>query len=224
MLDPRDELIERHEAFVRRIVIATVRTFGLPKESTDEYISAAYMGLLDAADRFDPSLGKSFEGFAFRRIRGAVIDLIRSNSDVTGASYKAIKALRALDNHDDAIAVASNDSDDDVMQKIFSFSARGFLAVQLSGEKNEKSLKNVVDDSESAELQVIRDQRYQSLQRIVKKLPEKEQYIVQQHYFLGRSFAEIVQARPDLSKSWVSRLHTRALDLLAQLIREHGEL
>jgi RNA polymerase sigma factor (sigma-70 family) len=42
-----------------------------------ELKSAAYLGLTEAANRFDPSLGLSFATFAYPRIRGAIIDYLR---------------------------------------------------------------------------------------------------------------------------------------------------
>jgi DNA-directed RNA polymerase specialized sigma subunit len=49
---------------------------------------------------------------------------------------------------------------------------------------------------------------------LVATLPEKERMIIEQHYFHDRSFVEIANNYAGLSKSWVSRLHDRALSIL----------
>jgi hypothetical protein len=45
--------------------------------SYDDLISQAIIGLIEAIDRFDPSRGVKFNTFAYYRIRGAVMDMLR---------------------------------------------------------------------------------------------------------------------------------------------------
>lgn len=44
----------------------------------DDALAAGALGLVEAVDRFDPSTGVKFETFAFARIRGAILDQVRS--------------------------------------------------------------------------------------------------------------------------------------------------
>ena len=69
-------LVESHIPFANRI--ACRRKRGLPKRITvEELQSAAYMGLVEAATRFDAQRGISFTTFAYPRIAGAIIDYLR---------------------------------------------------------------------------------------------------------------------------------------------------
>jgi RNA polymerase sigma factor (sigma-70 family) len=67
----RETLIVEHMVNVRGIA-ATVRHM-FPSIPFDDLVSCGYVGLCDAAGRYDPSRGK-FAPYAYQRIRGAIID------------------------------------------------------------------------------------------------------------------------------------------------------
>ena len=52
-----------------------------------------------------------------------------------------------------------------------------------------------------------RRQEYVQVQSLLKRLPERERFILQQYYILGKSMSEIARENGSMSKSWVSRLH-----------------
>jgi RNA polymerase sigma factor (sigma-70 family) len=51
---------------------------GAPGTEVDDLVSAGTIGLIEAVDRYDADLGVPFVGFAYSRIRGAIIDEMRS--------------------------------------------------------------------------------------------------------------------------------------------------
>lgn len=58
----------------------------LPKGiDLDDLVSTAVMGLIDAADRFDPARGFAFKSYAKHRIQGAILDSLRANDWVPRA-------------------------------------------------------------------------------------------------------------------------------------------
>ena len=72
----REKMVEMHLTLVDFLVermMTQVPAF----VSREDIRSAALMGLLDAANRFDPRRGVLFKTFAERRIRGAVFDEVR---------------------------------------------------------------------------------------------------------------------------------------------------
>lgn len=77
--EQRDALVLSHMNFACKLASELYRksSGGL---SLDELIQAAYFGLLQAAETFEPERGISFAGFAHRRIKGAVIDEVRKNA------------------------------------------------------------------------------------------------------------------------------------------------
>lgn len=72
----RERLIERYmplaQALSRR-----VRAIDTAVADSDDLASAAFLGLIDAVDRFEPGRGVPFEAYASLRIRGAMIDELR---------------------------------------------------------------------------------------------------------------------------------------------------
>jgi len=68
--------VVRHLPLVRSIAN---RTCGrVPQVELDDLVSAGTIGLIEAVDRYDEKLGVPFGSFAYRRIKGAIIDEIRS--------------------------------------------------------------------------------------------------------------------------------------------------
>lgn len=77
-------------AFIRAhtgLVHAVAYKFPLPQGAHHEYedlIQFGFMGLVDAARRFDPKRGVEFSTYAVLRIRGAIVDGLRRDSDMKG--------------------------------------------------------------------------------------------------------------------------------------------
>jgi RNA polymerase sigma factor for flagellar operon FliA len=91
-LERRDEYVTRYYPCVAKIAKLLARR--LPA-STDlgELISAGALGLIEAAARFDPARGESFEAFATIRIRGAMLDDIRVRDTMSRDMRRALRAI-----------------------------------------------------------------------------------------------------------------------------------
>jgi RNA polymerase sigma factor for flagellar operon FliA len=96
----RDELILNYMPLVRFVV----SRLGIPTVSVldqEDLVSFGVIGLINAIDRFDPARGIRFEAFATARIRGAVIDQLRSINWLPRSAVKRIRqvegALAALE-------------------------------------------------------------------------------------------------------------------------------
>jgi len=72
----RDQLVVEHAPIARRIALRMARRLPDPV-LVDDVVAAAYLGLTQAAERYDAKRGEPFLGFAERRIRGAVYDELR---------------------------------------------------------------------------------------------------------------------------------------------------
>ncbi|MFB3883329.1 MAG: sigma-70 family RNA polymerase sigma factor [Armatimonadota bacterium] len=73
----REALIEGYAGLARYVVDRMNLRPGAGLDY-DDLVSEAVVGLIDAVDRFDPSRGIKFETYAYHRIRGTVIDMLRS--------------------------------------------------------------------------------------------------------------------------------------------------
>src|SRR5262245_2418470 len=73
----RTEAVRRYAPLVKHVVDRIA--VGLPKVvDMDDLMNAAIIGLLDALDKYDESKGTKFETYAVWRIRGAVLDELRT--------------------------------------------------------------------------------------------------------------------------------------------------
>jgi len=224
----RDKLIEEHQNYVRNIALRLVRTLNLPNSQLDEYISAGYLGLVEAAERFKPSPGRPFKPFAFLRIRGAIIDSIRSSSHVSAAAYKLSKALQAAHELREELDIISQDkvlsqrapvrSEEATakLAKILDYAAQGVLVFRLSLTEVTGEINGIPDPEESVDKKIESKQDQKNILQLVETLPEKERTIIEEHYFNGKSFIEIAEEYEGMSKSWVSRLHARAVRMLKE--------
>lgn len=76
----RDELARRHLPLVRDIANSVNRQIvSTPTTGVDDLVSHGYMGLLRAIDRFDPNCGVKFHTYISRRVRGSMLDALRSD-------------------------------------------------------------------------------------------------------------------------------------------------
>ena len=218
----RDALILEYQSYVQQIVGSLINKLNLPVVMFDEYTSAGYLGLVEAAERYDASHGTDFKYYAFLRIRGAVIDSIRRSSELRGRAYRYAKAARAAqDLREDCIQRHEQNADDKVnysaaaeLGRVLEFVAQGALAYRLSNDEAENEFCSAQDLHPNPETVLEKHQEKSALRKLVEKLPEKERKVVNDYYFYGKSFIQIAEESGMISKSWISRLHSRALKLL----------
>ncbi|MBN1946313.1 MAG: FliA/WhiG family RNA polymerase sigma factor [Bradymonadales bacterium] len=92
MIDDRRQLAEEHTYLIRKVI----NQIGLrlpPYVQREELVGVAALGLLDAAQRFDPSKGKEFPLYAEYRIRGAILDELRNRDPMPRVLRGKIKRL-----------------------------------------------------------------------------------------------------------------------------------
>ena len=90
----RNQLISTYIPLVRFVV----GRLGIPPTSlldADDLVSYGTIGLINAIDRFDPSRGVRFEAFATVRIRGAVIDQLRSLNWLSRSAVRRVRHIEA---------------------------------------------------------------------------------------------------------------------------------
>jgi RNA polymerase sigma factor for flagellar operon FliA len=89
----RNEYATKFFPFIEKVARRLARRLPAHIE-IDDLISAGVIGLLEAADRFDPSRADRFEAFAEFRIRGAMIDDLRSRDTLSRDMRRLSNELR----------------------------------------------------------------------------------------------------------------------------------
>jgi RNA polymerase sigma factor for flagellar operon FliA len=220
-----DQLVEQHLPLVGYIVNEVLTR--LPSHvERDDLVSAGLMGLVLAARAYDAATGVPFPNYARTRIRGAVVDELRSADwaprgmrararTVTRAEDQLTAQLGRLPRPDEVAAVLGATVDevhsvrDDVARSMLSLEAfDGALDDQLS------------DEGGTPEDRLLHTERLAVLRAAVNALPERLQTVVRGVFLEERSMGELA-AELDVTESRVSQLRSEAMALLRDGINSH---
>jgi RNA polymerase sigma factor for flagellar operon FliA len=192
-----------------------------PVVTIDDLRSFGREGLLQAARTYDPSRGVPFRRWANLRVRGAMIDGVRQWGTLPRQAYRELKALEAgdalLEQYDEDDAARPAQSAEDADSRLSSFLAGMATAIAVGSmvgtDTHEASPEDLLGDA----------QMLARVRAAVAKLPEQERHMVERHYFEGERLDQAAAAL-GLSKSWGSRLHARAIELITQSLQASGDL
>lgn len=218
----RDELILQYRPYVRNIVGKIMKTISKDVDFED-MVSYGEIGLIEAAERFDPKYKVNFMTFAYYRIRGAVYDGLRGMGWVSRTQYAKMKYEEKANQyltsyHDRQTTAPSHSLKDEVDQfsdvisslaSIFITSIDAAEGLQLESEDPES---NPYGQYEMKEAGVL-------LKQAIEKLPEQERELLNLYYYKDMTL-EAAGDKLGLSKSWASRLHSRAIQRLQKLVRD----
>lgn len=229
MSEPSEELrrfesaLDLVDAIARRIA----REVG-PSVEMDDLLSFGREGLLDASRKFDPERGVPFRGYASFRVRGAILDGVRKSSRLPRRAHQRLRALDAAGRvsegaAEDVLAPAAPgtttaDAERALGEHLAAMAtaiAMGLLASTAHGEEGERV---PIDTRASPEEELARAELLSVVRASIDELPHEEAELVRRHYLEGERF-DHVAAELGLSKSWASRLHTRALRRLTEKLR-----
>jgi RNA polymerase sigma factor for flagellar operon FliA len=191
----------------------------LPLSQKDEFISAGFFGLIEAASRYDAARSTDFRAYAYLRIRGAIIDYIRSSCSLRGHAYRRFQVLEAAQSMREAELEGRPPSQADHLAQAkasIEYLEKVAVSFAISTGGNADLSENDDQIGLNPEACLQRKQRLEKIRSIVGSLPEKERTIIEQYYFHDRKFVDVAEHYAGLSKSWVSRLHDRALEMLRE--------
>ncbi len=211
-----DDFIRKYEPFVRGVVVRTRAQLMLECD-VDDLMAFGFEGLLIARKRFDGARGVQFKSFAYYRVRGAILDGVRAMAYLPRRAYARLKAAEAADavGEQEAEARAASDAApsgeaalraiDGVLGRV----AAAYCAASASESDEEQA------EHDNPERELLQRERRGLTRDAIAKLPEQERFLIEGHYLKGRRFDELAQEL-GMSKSWASRLHTRALGRLRE--------
>jgi RNA polymerase sigma factor for flagellar operon FliA len=220
----RDRLILVYAPLVK--YVASRVAVGLPQNvEQGDLVSYGMFGLIDAIEKFDLERGFKFETYAISRIRGAILDELRSIDWVprsVRAKARAIEqAYGKLENElrrtptEAEIAVELDLTDDQLQTTLSQISFIGLAAldeVMGGGERGESmTLGDTVPDageSPAAVFEVV--EMKQILADAVNGMPEREKLVLTLYYYEGLTLAEIGRVL-GVTESRVCQIHTKAV-------------
>ncbi|MBV8478136.1 MAG: sigma-70 family RNA polymerase sigma factor [Acidobacteriaceae bacterium] len=195
-------LIESHISYAHAVAAELLGRFPAHVDRSD-VVAAAEYGLVQAANAYDPSKGVAFTTFAYYRIRGAVFDLLRET--VKASRFEEAANEYMVDHSAGASAGAPSYAE---MKNLASgIVASYFLSL------GEPSSEPPLQSAEAPLDLLLRQEQQKGIRQALQALPEKNRMVLEAYYFEDLTLEEIGK-RLGLSKSWVSRMHAKGLEML----------
>ena len=223
LIGSREEVLRRHLPLVRRVV-QRLAARKPPHIELDDLVSWGIVGLLDAIGKYNPKKEASFATYAQFRIRGAILDHLRSldwvprsvrqKASLIEKTSHALEGMLGRPPSEEEIARelgVTLDAYQELLTRvgemsIFSLEDLGFG----SGEARlalERSLDEGDEDPVGA---LLTQERVTLVAEAIARLPEREKLVVTLYYHEELTMKE-VGAVLGLTESRVSQLHSQAM-------------
>ncbi|MGQ9819127.1 MAG: sigma-70 family RNA polymerase sigma factor [Candidatus Kapaibacteriales bacterium] len=219
------------------LVRFVIQKLNLPKNSIfshEDVQNIGIFGLIEAVERFDPSLGTKFETFAMLLIRGRIIDEIRRIDWLSRSARKKVQISEKIQSSDiqdethlsillDKMNVSNEDFRKFIASYEFTKSFNFVNEVQFVNVDGEEIpfLENFPDTYAIGQLdQLIEEEKIQVILNFLESLPERNRLIMVLYYYENLKFKEIAQIL-EISESRVSQIHSQ---IIASLKRKFKEL
>jgi RNA polymerase sigma factor for flagellar operon FliA len=232
--DVRERLILHYSPLVK--FVAGRVAAGLPQSIEQaDLVSYGIFGLIDAIDKFDPGRGFKFETYAISRIKGAIIDELRSIDwvprSVRAKARSIERAYSKLENElrrtpDDAEVAAELDMSEGELHGVMSqISFVGLVALdELLAAGAERGSGPTVGDTVSdgrhdpvAAFET--EEMRQFLADAINRMPDRERLVLTLYYYEGLTLAEIGEVL-GVTESRVCQIHTKAIFQLRGRLQE----
>jgi len=230
----RDVLIERYAPLAK--LVASKIASRLPSSvELDDLISAGVIGLIDAIDKYDAEKSNNFKKYAEIRIRGAILDELRSMDWVSRTVRRQSakldgtqRRLRRELGRDATDQEVANELGVDLGQyfkllhKLQPVLLLSFEDIGLSSEGEKRSFAQYLRDWKAVDPSVV--VHFRKLRALVGdlvgNLAEKQRIVITLYYFEGLNLKEIGKVL-DVTESRVSQLHAQAVRNLKAKARRH---
>jgi len=226
----RKDWVEQYAPLVKRIAHHIMAKLPASVE-VDDIIQAGMMGLMDAVNRYEETQGAQFETYAAQRIRGAMLDELRSCDWLPRGIRKNMrtieKAMHALEQK-----LGRQPSEQEIASQLqmplaeyqqMLQEARGHQLVyyeDYSEGDDEHFLDRHAGHSHPSPLEnLVEEDMRERLIDAIEDLPEREKLMMGLYYEQDLNLREIGEVL-GVSESRVCQLHTQAIARLRAMLRD----
>ncbi|MFY9488085.1 MAG: RNA polymerase sigma factor WhiG [Solirubrobacterales bacterium] len=235
----RERLVLAYSPLVK--YVAGKMGAGLPSYVDDaDLISYGLSGLISAIERFEPSREIKFETYAMSRIKGSIIDELRSMDWVPrSVRMKAREFERANAKLEAKLHRAPSDQElsdelgvsiEELAEHIQQISSSAVIALDelwsvSDSSGGQVSLLDTLEDPHAADPEKSYDavNVKEQIAEAIGRLPEREKLVVALYYYENLTLREIGEVL-GVTESRVSQLHTKAVLRLKSRLQEDGDL
>jgi RNA polymerase sigma factor for flagellar operon FliA len=235
-VDARERLILHYSPLVK--FVAGRVAAGLPQNIEQaDLVSYGIFGLIDAIDKFDLERGFKFETYAISRIKGAIIDELRSIDWVPrSVRAKARSIERAYSKLENELRRSPNDSEvaaelgftqEELDRTLSQISFTGLVALDefLGGSGSDDSgggstVGDTVADRANDPVEAFEvDEMKHLLADMIMRMGDRERLVLTLYYYEGLTLAEIGELL-GVTESRVCQIHTKAILQLRSRLTE----
>ena len=213
-IDTRNQLAEHYLPLVK-IVAGRIAISLPPHIDREDLISSGFFGLIDAIERFEIKRNIKFETYASVRVRGAMIDYLRSKDWIPVTMRQKIRKYeQTVSQLESELGRSATDEE---LANVLGISIKELQNLERQFNSStivplEEYLK--MDNIESVESNPAESAEYRELQdtlaKVIDRLPEKERLVVSLYYYEELTLKEI-SVILKLSEARISQLHTKAI-------------
>ena len=220
-VDARQQLIERHVEFVRRLA----QRYARRGEQLDDLTQVGCVGLIKAIDRYDGGFGASLTTYAAPNILGEIKRHFRDRGwsvrvprEIQELNVRLTKVVDELTTKlgrspsVDELAEATGATVEHVIEALESSSAYSAMSLSESTDPDGES-SSPMDAVGEEDLGFERSEQRLTLATGIQRLPSRERTILHMRFFEGLTQSEIAE-RIGISQMHVSRLLRAALERL----------
>ena len=229
----REKIVEEFLPVIKHLAYKVARGFE-NENLIDDLISAGIIGLLEVMEKYDATRGAKLNTFAYLRIRGAMIDELRSRDwfprSARAKAKKIQEVTRKLEHEkgrypeEEEIAQELNMSLEDYLTMLRSCGNLSVVSIEdiseAVGESREKIIGYVLDDDENPEKYA----EFYELERILadelQKLPEKQRIVLTLYYHEDMNMKEIAKTL-GVTEARVCQIHAQAIVSLRPAMQKH---
>jgi RNA polymerase sigma factor FliA len=219
------QLVDSHLPLVEHLVLRVSANF--PRHvDRSELVAAGSLGLVEAAMRYDADRGVPFGRYAARRIRGAVLDAVRSAdwaprstrqlARQADAATQAFAARHGRTPSDEELSVELGIDADELVEMRGRVHRGVVQSLEPRGTEDEGTspLDRLFDRSASGADEVLESEELKGyLRSALQHLPERHRIVVVGHYFEQRSFEELADYL-GVTPSRISQLRADAVEMI----------
>jgi RNA polymerase sigma factor FliA len=219
--EARDQLLARHLGLVHHVAREVSRR--IPSIELGELVSAGALGLMKALDSFDLTRGLAFSTYAVLRIRGAILDDLRSR-DSTPRSVRMkrrkIETVAAALEAELGRAPAPKEIAERLEIDLATFwkwkDAVGIhceaeVPTNSKGQRASRDAENHADPGVPlASQQIVDSEHVGQLRSLISRLPEQQRRVLALYYYEELNLRQVGEVL-NVSESRVSQIRSQAL-------------
>ena len=228
----RDQLIMDYAPLIR--FVAQRISARLPSNiEIDDLISSGVIGLMDAIEKYDPSRDNKFKTYAEFRIRGAILDELRSQDwvprSIRDKAKKVDRAYTMLEQRhgrpvsDTELSEALEMPLEEYYSMIAKVKAVSLLSIDdltITTQYEKRSLLDCLENPSSKNpFSMLKNKNITKiLSSTIEKLPDKQKLVLSLYYFECLNLKEIGRIL-NVTESRISQLHTQAVEQLREQLQ-----